>query len=387
MNDEFDFSSSQKPEDPTMSAQKEEQAQPAAEANTDTGNAPAEAAAAERSAREDAAQASSATAQPAQEAPAAPADPYQNPFAPQSHPAAQPPYAAYPYAQQARPTYPPYTPPQPNAQYAPYTQPAAPYQQQAPSAPPYTAQQAPYTAPGSPYAAQPYWYAQQKAPTPPQNGTVPPVPPAAGGYSGAQPVAPAPKKKSSRIVLWVLAALLEVVIVGFAIYGVYSLAVGGSRAPADMQRPGYDQQLPGRPDGNGASSGSQDNSASSATSNYTNVQLGIICVQMKNEFWMQSGLESGLVVQSISSDSNAQNTDLQQGDVITAANGTAVKSFDDLFAVMDQMNPGDEMTLTAYRPSVTQNSYTQGEAFTVTFAVKEKGDVASSGSASNYPQA
>lgn len=379
MNDEFDFSSSQSPEDPTMSAQKKEQTQPV---ESTAEKVPAETASEEGPAQDSGAQTAPAADQPEQKAPSAPADPYPNPFAPQPRPAAQPPYTVYPYTQPTRPVYPPYTPPQPNAQYVPYTQPTAPYQHQAPSVSPYAAQ-------GAPYAAQtpPHWYAQQNIPTPPQNGAVPPVPPAAGGYTGAQPAAPAPKKKSGQVVLWVLAALLEVVIVGFAIYGVYSLATDASHAPADMQRPGYNQQVPGWPNNGGTASGEQDNSTSSATSNYTNVQLGIVCVQMKDEFWTQYGLEPGLVVQSISSDSNARNTDLREGDVITEANGTKVKTFDDLFAVMDQMNPGDEMKLTVYRPVQGQNGYTQGEAFTVTFAVKEKSDAASSSLDSNYPQA
>ncbi|MDD6175238.1 MAG: PDZ domain-containing protein [Firmicutes bacterium] len=389
MNDEFDFTSPQQTENSAADVQKEEPAQTAADSGTafSAGNSAAETPAADAPAQEADAQTAPEAAQPVQETPAAPADPYPNPFA------VQQPYAAYPYApQQAGRAYPPYAPQQPNAQQIPYRAPAAPYQQPYAPQAPYAAPNAQYAAPNAPYppyAAQPYWYAQQKAPTPPQNGAVPPAPPVAGGYSGAQPAAPAPKqkKKGGRIVLWILAALLEAVIVGFAIYGVYSLAVGNSRAPSGGQRPGYGQQLPGQPDNGGASSEAQDNSTSSAASNYTNVQLGIVCVQMKDEFWSRYNLEPGLVVQSISSDSNAQNTDLQQGDVITAANGTKVQTFDDLFAVMDKMSPGDEMTLTVYRPSTTQDGYAQGESFTVTFAVKEKSDSVSSDSASDYPQA
>jgi len=206
---------------------------------------------------------------------------------------------------------------------------------------------------------------------------------------------PPKKNNGGRIVLWVVAAVLELVIVGFAIYGVYALSTGGAnKMPTDTQRPSFGQQMPGQQGGNGNSqssngttSGSQDNSTSSVPSNYTKVQLGIVCVQIPDETWEKNNLTAGLMVQSISDTSNAKNTELQANDVITAANGTSVKTFEDLFAVMNELNPGDEITLTAYHLTEQNNSPKQSEAFTVKFTVQEKSSTTSSQAASDYPQA
>lgn len=410
MNDEFDFSFAQKPEDPTMAAQTDA-AQPAEQTAPQTDAEPA----AQEASPEAIPQAESVSA-PEQSAPQTEAaqtpnpqqpqnaaeqpDQYQNPFEPAAPaaPTAQqapytPPYTPYPYGQpqQARPAYQPYVQQPYNAQQnvPPYVPPTPPYRPYAPQQNP----QPPYGAPQQPYAPQNYWYAQQQRPSAPQNGAVPPAPPVNNtGYSYAQqpPQTPPQKKKNGgRVVLWVLAAILEVIIVGFAIYGVYALATGGTNAPADMQqRPGYSQQMPNLPgSGDDDTASESSDGTSSTTSNYTNVQLGIVCLQLTDEAWTQYGMDPGLIVDSISDDSNAKNTELQAGDVITAANGTAVKTFDDLFAIMDQLEPGDEITLTAYRVSVEDNAYKQGEPFTVTFQVKEKTETASSSAASDYPQA
>lgn len=358
MNDEFDFSAAPKPEDPTMGAQTEQSVLPTEEPAAE--NAPAEAVAKEAPVQE------APAAPSAQEAPAAPADPYRNPF---EQEAARP-YPPYPYAQPGMPR-PPYAP-QPAAPYQPvaptYTAPQQPYRQPAPyppAAPTYTAPQQPY---------------QQPAPYQPTYPPQPPYAPYTAPHQAAQ-AAPAPNKNGGKIALWVLVALLEMVIVGFAVYGVYALAVGSARTP-EPYRPSYGDQTPDRPESSREPADRQDG-ASSEISNYTKVQLGIVCAQMTDEFWEQVGLTPGLVVQSINDDSNAKNTELHEGDVITAANGTPVKMLNELFAVMDKMEPGDEMTLTVYRPLDSEDGYTQGESFTVTFAVKEKGEPASS----DYPRA
>ncbi len=400
MKDEFDFSSSSpKPEDPTWAAQNDNQPEEpviAAEASVDEAeSAGVPIADAEQKTEPETQQETAEDPSPKQ-----PEDNYQNPFAPSASAVPQQPYTPYTYTQ-PRQTYPPYMPQQPNAQHVPYAPPAAPYSQQN-SVPPYTAQQQtpqppyaaaqqPYTAPSQGYQPYPqnYWYAQPNRTS--QNGAVPPVPPTPGtGYPYVpQPSGSTPKKKkSSSIVLWILAAVLEAVIVGFAIYGVYALCTGGNSVSPDVQRPGYNQQLPGQQGNGDTNSGSNDESGtSSAASNYTNVQLGIVCIQMKDEVWTKYNLDPGLMVQSISDDSNAKSTELQEGDVITSANGTSVKSFEDLFAIMDQMNPGDEITLTAYHLNTTESGYTQSESFTVKFAVKEKSTTTSSQETSDYPQA
>ena len=75
------------------------------------------------------------------------------------------------------------------------------------------------------------------------------------------------------------------------------------------------------------------------------------------------GIPAGAAVQSVSDDSPAQAAGLQSGDVITAANGTAVAGSSELVEIVGGCQVGDELVLTVYR---------QGQTMDLTLTVAEQ---------------
>ena len=74
------------------------------------------------------------------------------------------------------------------------------------------------------------------------------------------------------------------------------------------------------------------------------------------------GLPKGAAVSSVSPDSPAEDAGLQQNDIITAVNGNAIESADDLVALVADANPNDVLELTVYRQGQTlQLTITVGE--------------------------
>jgi S1-C subfamily serine protease len=119
--------------------------------------------------------------------------------------------------------------------------------------------------------------------------------------------------------------------------------------------------------------------------------MGVGCGQMNEQYAEYYGLEPGLVVQSFSSDSPAKAAGLQLDDVITSANGIRVKTFDELFAIMQKMKPGDEMKLECYRLVRSEENiwgFKASEPFTITFTMQAKHeDTSSTPSTPSYPGA
>lgn len=66
-------------------------------------------------------------------------------------------------------------------------------------------------------------------------------------------------------------------------------------------------------------------------------------------------LPQGVEIASVDSRANAYNQGLQAGDVITAVNGTAITTMDEINAIKEDMAAGDQLTLTIYRPSAQQS--------------------------------
>lgn len=64
------------------------------------------------------------------------------------------------------------------------------------------------------------------------------------------------------------------------------------------------------------------------------------------------GLPAGVYVNSITSGSCSEKAGIQQGDIITALNGTAITSYDDLAAALKTFGAGDTTTITIYRKGV-----------------------------------
>ena len=65
------------------------------------------------------------------------------------------------------------------------------------------------------------------------------------------------------------------------------------------------------------------------------------------------GLPQGASVRSVTEDSPAEKAGLQENDIITAVNGTELKSFRDLTDIVLASAPGDTLTLTVYRQGQT----------------------------------
>ena len=74
------------------------------------------------------------------------------------------------------------------------------------------------------------------------------------------------------------------------------------------------------------------------------------------------GIPQGAAIQSVVAESPAEKAGLQQGDVVTAANGTAVTGSKDLVSIVGACQVGDELKLDVYR---------QGETIHVTVVIEE----------------
>ena len=313
---------------------------------------------------------------PVTQPPVQPDPQYPNPFA-------QPTPPVYNPAQPVQPTPPVYNPAQPVQPTAPVYNPAQPVQ---PTAPVYNPAQPVQPTPPVYNPAQPTYtppqYTPQYGAYPPQYGQYPPQPPVPpytpGAYARPNPV---PPKKSDgkvgRILMWIAAALIEAVIVGFAIYGVYALCRGDA-APVEPNRPPYSQG-----DNRGPQNPNDDTSSGSTAQNNSKVQMGITCFELPDQYVQAYGIDKGLVVKSFSADSPAKDTELQVGDVITQFNGVRVTSFQSLFDEMEKLDVGDEVTLTCYRMNASGETYQASEPFEVTFRVQARQDAVSS----TYPGA
>ena len=69
----------------------------------------------------------------------------------------------------------------------------------------------------------------------------------------------------------------------------------------------------------------------------------------QNRIMVPDGIEEGVVVVEISSNSGASKSDLQKGDVITKLNGSTVKNAAYLKYLLYKYNPGDSVTITYNR--------------------------------------
>ncbi len=79
------------------------------------------------------------------------------------------------------------------------------------------------------------------------------------------------------------------------------------------------------------------------------------------------GLPAGLYIAEIDETCDISNTDLQVDDVITEMNGTKVTSADDVYEIIFQFNPGDEITATVLRADDDGN----WNEFEITFKLEE----------------
>ena len=191
-----------------------------------------------------------------------------------------------------------------------------------------------------------YGYFPQQPQVPPPQVPVEPYSeygyPPNGGYPPQGPYhyvpvkkAPKPKKPKQgdpavKILLIIIAAILEMVIVGFAVFGIYSMC---TTTRTVVQPPSYSQQQGGAQPDNGTSSRT------------TKARLGLTCKEVVSK----DQTIKGLMVISIDADSKAKDTEIQQGDVMVQINGRDVQDMDDYYDMMEDKNVGDVVELTMVR--------------------------------------
>lgn len=77
--------------------------------------------------------------------------------------------------------------------------------------------------------------------------------------------------------------------------------------------------------------------------------IGISGSDLSEKIAERYNLPVGIYVESISEDSNAKDSGLKKGDVITAINGNKVTTMQELNAIKNKLQIGDTVTLTVYR--------------------------------------
>lgn len=101
-------------------------------------------------------------------------------------------------------------------------------------------------------------------------------------------------------------------------------------------------------------------------------RIGIAFLEISDARAEFFGTPAGLEIQQISEDCDIANTELQVGDYITEINGVAVRSADDVYAIILDMSPGDELTAKVVRvlPNKTDDELRTTE-FEITFKLME----------------
>lgn len=86
-------------------------------------------------------------------------------------------------------------------------------------------------------------------------------------------------------------------------------------------------------------------------------RLGITATPITQTQQM-TGYPAGVQIREIGSDSDLRKSDVVAGDVITKADGTAISSLDDLYAVLSKHKAGDTITLTIFSKKAGQSGST-----------------------------
>jgi serine protease Do len=94
------------------------------------------------------------------------------------------------------------------------------------------------------------------------------------------------------------------------------------------------------------------------------VKLGISVSEFSADRASTLGYPAGLLVQAVDSSSDAAAKGIQQNDIITKVNGTAVKNYDEFYQVESQFKAGDSITMTVFR-------YSTGKTFDVSVTLAE----------------
>lgn len=84
-------------------------------------------------------------------------------------------------------------------------------------------------------------------------------------------------------------------------------------------------------------------------------RLGITAVTITEIQSQLSGYPAGVMIKGISSESDLIASKVAVGDIITKANGEAITSMEDLYAVLNKHRAGETITLTIFRVNAGQN--------------------------------
>ncbi|WP_444658824.1 trypsin-like peptidase domain-containing protein [Caproiciproducens sp. R2] len=102
-------------------------------------------------------------------------------------------------------------------------------------------------------------------------------------------------------------------------------------------------------------------------------RLGITATTITDIQSQLSGYPTGVMIREISSESDLTKSGVAVGDVITKADGQAIASLDDLYAVLNKHKAGDTISLTIFRISTGQSA--TGSTRTVkTRLLEDKGE-------------
>lgn len=96
-------------------------------------------------------------------------------------------------------------------------------------------------------------------------------------------------------------------------------------------------------------------------------KVGISFYVISESTSMVYGIPAGLQIAEISPDCDIANTDLAPDDIITEMNGVKVSSAEDVYAIINKLHPGDEMTAKVLRA----NEDGEWDEFTITFKLME----------------
>ena len=107
--------------------------------------------------------------------------------------------------------------------------------------------------------------------------------------------------------------------------------------------------------------------------------LGITCQAISTTVTQYYNLPTGIYVNSVATDSAAAKAGIQQGDIITAVDGTEVNSVTDFKALLKTYSAGDTATLSVYRSST-------GQTLDISVTFDEKSETTSSSAATQQQQ-
>ena len=84
-------------------------------------------------------------------------------------------------------------------------------------------------------------------------------------------------------------------------------------------------------------------------------RLGISASSVQAAYTQLYGFPQGVLIRQVNSDSDLKNKAVQ-GDIITKADGTAIASMDDLYAVLNRHKPGDVIKMTIYSTNLSETA-------------------------------